>query len=122
MTYEYKIGTTLAGLTLLSDLGIPYPRHGFVRHAQYNDMGDGSMQGNGWKQDEWFWGFITQAQRDTLRIYIPQNGSHIFVRDLKDDGVTWANFECESVWPQNEDRQAGRRLSFTIILRAMVEV
>lgn len=121
MAYEYKIGATLGGLTLLSALGIPAPQHGFVPHSIEVDLGNGKQAGHGWPIDEWHWGFLTAAQRATLRTYIPGKSATIFIRDLKDDGVTWKDFQVEAIWPKVEDRQAGRRVSFTLVFRAMVE-
>lgn len=121
MAYEYKIGSTLGGLTLLSALGIPAPQHDFVPYSVPVDGGDGKQIGHGWPTDEWHWGFLTAAQRATLRTYIPGSSATIFIRDLKDDGLTWKDFQVEAIWPLGEDRQAGRRLDFTIRFRAMVE-
>jgi len=122
MAYEYKIGTSQGGLTLLSTLGIPAPRHGFVPSSVDVDLGDGSQVGHGWPTDEWHWGFLTASQRATLRTYIPGKSASIYIRDLKDDGSTWKDFQVEAIWPKEEDRQAGRRLSFTLQFRAMVEL
>lgn len=121
MAYEYKIGSTLGGLALLSSLGIPAPKHAFVPYSVEVDLGDGSQAGQGWATDEWHWDFLTASQRATLRTYVTGKSAKIFIRDLIDDGATWKNFEVEAIWPTVEDRQAGRRLSFTLQFRAMVE-
>lgn len=120
--YLYMIGTSQGSMTLLSDLGIPEPHQNFVPFSTMIELGDGSVEGNGWAEDEWYWGFLTAAQRATLRTYVPSLGAHIFVRDLIDDGETWVDFECEAEWMREEDRQAGVRVGFTLKLRAMVEV
>lgn len=120
--YEHKIGTSVGTLTLLSALGIPAPHNAFMPTSTETELGDGSVQGNGWPEDEWYWGFLTAAQRATLRTYVPTRGASIYIRDLKDDGVTWANFQVQAVWMKQEDRQAGRRIGFALRFRAMVEV
>lgn len=99
MAYEYKIGTSQGGLVTLASLGIPAPKNNFVPFATYIDLATGATQGNGWASDEWTWGFIKDAWRASLRIYIPSAGAHIFIRDLKDDGTTWKDFEVEVEWP-----------------------
>jgi hypothetical protein len=122
MAYEYKIGTSQGTLTLLSALNIPAPHHGFVPTTVETELGDGSVEGNGWPEDEWYWGFLTGSQRATLRTYVPTHGASIYIRDLKDDGLTWKDFQVEAVWMKQEDRQAGKRLGFTLRFRAMVEL
>jgi hypothetical protein len=120
MAYEFKIGTTQGGMVTLASLKIPAPEQNFIPHSTERIRGDGSIIGQGWAEDEWHWGFLTQSQRTALRTYIPGRGAHIFIRDLKDDGVTWQDFEVEAEWPKQEDRQAGRRVGFTLKFRAMV--
>jgi hypothetical protein len=122
MAYEYKIGTTQGGMVTLASLGIPAPQNSFTPSSTERVRGDGAIIGQGWAEDEWHWGFLTQSQRTALRTYIPGRGAHIFIRDLKDDGVTWKDFEVEAEWPKQEDRQTGRRVSFTLKFRAMVEL
>lgn len=121
-TYEYKIGTTHVGMVTLASLGIPAPKNNFVPFSSYITLATGATQGNGWATDSWSWGFIQSAWRVALRVYIPSAGAHIFIRDLKDDGVTWADFECEAEWPQREERVAGRRIPFALDFRAMIEL
>lgn len=122
MAYQYKIGTSQGTLTLLSALGIPAPKNGFIPTSTEVELGDGSVSGEGWPEDEWYWGFLTGSQRATLRTYIPGRGASIYVRDLKDDGLTWKDFQVQAVWMKQEDRQAGKRVGFTLRLRAMVEL
>jgi hypothetical protein len=121
-SYEYKVGTSADSMVLLSTLGVPAPHHNFVPYSTERVLGDGSTKGLGWPEDEWYWGFLKQAQRDALRAYVPDRGAHIFVRTLVDDGLTWTDFECEAEWMKQEDRVAGRRMGFSLKLRAMVEV
>jgi len=117
--HEYKIGTSSGSMTLLSSLGIPAPHQNFIPYSTEVTLGNGRIQGHGWPEDEWYWGFLTGSQRATLRTYISGRGSHVFVRDLMDDGLTWEDFECEATWMKQEDRQAGRRIGFTLKLAAM---
>lgn len=120
--YEYKIGTSAGTMVLLSDLDIPAPHQNYVPFSEVVDLGSGGVLGQGWPEDEWYWGFLTGSQRATLRTFVPGHGAHIFVRDLMDDGITYDDFECEAVWMKQEDRQTGRRIGFTLVLRAMEAV
>jgi hypothetical protein len=120
--YQYKIGTSADSLVLLSDLGIPAPRHNFVPFSVYKKLGSGRTKGMGWPKDDWYWGFLTGSQRATLKTYVPDAGATIFVSDLMDDGLTYQDYEVQAEWMQEEDRQAGRRLGFTLKLEAMIPV
>jgi len=119
MIYEYKMGTSQASLSLLSDLGIPAPHHNFVPSSSERVLGNGATRAVGWPEDEWYWGFLSGSQRATLRIYVPERGAHIFIRDLLDDGLTWQDFEVEAEWMKQEDRATGRRLGFSLKFKAM---
>lgn len=122
MAYEYKMGTTQGGMVLLSVLGIPAPKHGFVPYSVEVDLGDGGQNGHGWPTDEWYWAFLTASQRATLKTLVPGKSATIYIRDLKDDGVTWKDFQVKAIWPKVEDRQSGRRMGFALQFRAMVEL
>lgn len=122
MSYEYKIGTSQAGLVTLASLGIPAPKNNFVPYSTYIPLATGATQGNGWSTDEWQWGFIKDAWRVSLRLYIPSAGANIFIRDLKDDGSTWKDFEVEVEWPQREERVTAHRIPFALAFRAMIEL
>ncbi|HMW87550.1 MAG TPA: hypothetical protein PKD65_16115 [Nitrospira sp.] len=121
MAYEYKIGTDLLDLTLLSELDPPI-------HAPYCDpapavgaitLGDGSERYIGLPIVTWHWGFLTAAQRDVLKTYCPEKSAEIAIRSLQQDG-TYADFTCIMIWPQREVRQAGRILDFNLEFRQMV--
>jgi hypothetical protein len=109
-------------MTLLSDLGIPAPRHNFVPFSLYRKLGNGRTKGVGWAEDEWYWGFLTGSQRATLKEHVPDAGTSVYITDLMDDGVTWQDFVCEAEWMRQEDRQTGRRIGFSLKLSAMIEI
>jgi hypothetical protein len=119
---------TLSGVTayklaldfLDTDLGIPAPKGVFVPYSQPLDLGDGSLRGGGWATAEWRWGFLSQAHREILREYIPGSSASLLIRtSINDEADAFYDFLTQAIWPAAEDRQAGRRMAFTLRFRAM---
>lgn len=121
MAYEFKISTTEEGLTLLQTLGVSTPRYDYSLFAGEIVLGDGSARGVGFPVAVWHWAFIQSAERAILRGLCPGKSAQVFIRTLKDDN-TWANFEAIMIWPNSEERQAGRVIGFTLEFRNLVAV
>jgi hypothetical protein len=104
-------------------LGIPAPKGIFVPYSQPLDLGDGGLRGGGWATAEWRWGFLSQAHRDILRAYIPGASAQIIIRtSVNDNQDAFYDFVAQAIWPPAEEKQAGRRLGFTLRFRAMQQM
>ena len=121
MTYEFKIGTTEAGMELLEVLGLPAPYYEYAASTGSITLGDGSERAVGSPATSWHWGFLTAAQRTALKALCPGRSADVFIRTKIDD-ETYADFQAIVVWPNSENRQASRVLDFTIDFRQMVEI
>jgi hypothetical protein len=113
----------LVATSLDPTLGLKAPKGTFVPYSKQIPLGDGTVRGAGWKTAEWRWGFITQAQRTTLRTYlsIPSTEAFILHRVYElADIYQW--FDAIGIWPQEEDRETTRRLAFTIKWQNMVQL
>lgn len=122
MAYEYKIGTTLVGLqTLVAQLGMQAdPRHTFKEFALSVNTVAAGVKGLGRPQASWHWDFMSLADRNILKTYIQGRSATVYIRTRTDDD-TYANFLCTAIWPDEEEKDAGRRLDFTIEFINMVE-
>lgn len=124
MGYEFQIGTTLVGLTDVTELAVPllYPASNYQRFATVVDLGDQGGRGYGNPSTTWRWGFMTLAQRDQLKTFCPGASATVFIRTKKRDATeVWANFQAKMLWPNEEEVVAGRVLDITILFRDMVE-
>jgi len=119
--YEYKIGTTLEGMTLLTELTTPLkpPAAAFTPSVGSITLGDGTERAIGSALTAWHWGFLTSNQRDQLKEFCPGKSAEVYIRTILADG-TYANYSCVMVWPQNENRQSTRVVDITVDFRQMV--
>lgn len=116
---EYEIGSSYIGMATLASLGLPAPRCDFVPFADYATLGDGSVMGLGKPATQWHWGFLQDAQRETLKTYCAGSSAVVYIRSRADDNEFY-EYEATLVWPANEERAGGRVLDFTLEFRLMV--
>lgn len=122
MPNEFKVGTSQAGLTLLSQLTVPVPEPfcEFVPYSKQSSLSDGNVRGNGFPQAKWDWKFLTSAQRDQLRSFCAGASSSVWIRTWDEEG-DYHDFNCIMIWPAEQDPQAERFLEFTLVFRRLVE-
>ena len=122
---DFKIATQAAGvgaLVTLKSLGIPNPHPIYNPGVGVVKLGDRSARTLGAPSLQWHWGFVTYAQRDTLRTYCPGASAPVYIvspTTEKVSGVSNAaqTYLCQMWWPAPltpEDPQTGRRLQFVI--------
>lgn len=120
MTSEFKIGSTLVGITTLDALTVfvPDPRTSFRPYSKMIDLGSGLKRGAGWPTAEWNYGFLTQEQREQLRTFCTGASAEVFIttrtRDEDDDDQLFKTFKAVMIWPEEEDYRNSKRLDFTI--------
>lgn len=120
----YKIGTTSGGMVTLASLGIPDPKGEYFNYSDLRNLGDGTVRGVGYPRAVWRWGFLSRADRDALRTYctgVASSAIYIQTRTLDSTDV-FDDFSATMIWPAEEERSAGRRLSFEIEFRNLVAV
>lgn len=120
MAYEYKIGTTLGGLTLLSSIPVIWPRSDFVRYSAMVPLMDGSEKGMGSPQVVWVWDWISYAQWTALRTYRTGVSSSIFIRTVDETGV-WHSFSGVMIWPPMQEWVSNRALRLVLTFRMLVQ-
>lgn len=121
MAYDYKIGTTVEELTLLSDLGITAnPRPTYQPFSTFVKLADGTLQGYGFPIATWHWDVMKPGWSDILAAYLGGNlSATVYIRTrlnrLDNGEYDWATFRCQMNWPSgDEEIQSRRNLSLTI--------
>jgi hypothetical protein len=120
---DVKIGTEAGGtggLVTLKSLGIPAPLLDFLEFSQEDEAADATVQGHGWPESEWHWGYLTKAQYDALAAFRTGKTSTVYTRDRK-RANTYANFKAKMVWPERERWENNCIIDFTIRFIAMEE-
>jgi hypothetical protein len=120
---DVKIGAFAGGtggMVTLKSLGIPAPLLDFLEFSQTDAAGDATIQGNGWSESEWHWGYLTKNQYDALANFKIDKSTPVYTRDRK-TGNTYANFLANMIWPERERWESNCVVDFTIRFIAMVE-
>lgn len=128
---DFKIATFaagVAGLVTLQSLGIPNPFPAYRPGATTVKLGDNSARTLGSPNVVWQWGFLTAAQRDTLRTYCTGASADVFIVSPTTEKISSVSnaaqtFQAKMIWPAPdapEMPQAGRRLEVAIMFRQLV--
>jgi len=125
--YSYKIGTaggSTAGMTNIESLTtpVPAPHSSFQPYSQAIPLGNGLVRGGGWQVAEWRWGFLTRAQRDQLRTYCTTASNTVAICTRTNESDTYANFSAIMIWPQEENKDAGRRVPFVVKFQKLTAI
>jgi hypothetical protein len=113
---SYGIGTT-SSVTPLKSLGtsIPNPKPPFKYYAKTDIMASSKVVGRGLPIIAWQWGFLTRAQRDQLRQFCIGASSIVYITTITNDNAdAFAMYKCRMKWPETDDRDASRRINFTL--------
>lgn len=103
------------------DANATAPRSVHRPWEETRDTGDGLARGLGRPACTWNWGVISQTQRDALRAYCTGKAARVYIRTKSiDGGDAMQTYQAAMLWPDQEDRQATRRVPFTIEFRDMV--
>ncbi len=129
MASNFKIGTTLEGITSLDALTtwIPDPKTEFRFYSKQLDLGSGLKRGAGWPITTWTYGFLTQAQREQLRTFCTTASAEVYIQTRtrdEDTGETPSLFKIYKAvmtWPEHEEYRASRRLDFVITFTCLEE-
>lgn len=122
MTTDYKIGTSLGGMSTLASLSITDPQALPVHYAEQVILGDGTARGLGWKQCEWRWARLYLAEVNVLQAYCPSSSaSPIYIKTLNRGGGFQA-YSATMIWPQVEPAgQSDCYFDFVIRFTELVE-
>ena|SRR5271157_2004117 len=127
--YGFQIGTTLEGMTNLENLATPVvpPKSHFTQYADQVPLGDNTVRGVGAPTAHWHWDFLTQAQRDQLRIFCAGASAVVYITtvindsDATENPTRYGSFQAVMIWPSlAEEKDATRRISFDIEFRQLI--
>ena len=121
--YQYEIGSTYAGMQNVEELSTPIhaPKSTFKQYSKTLRLGNGTTRGAGWPVATWRFGFLSRAQRDQLKTFCPGASAVVYIKTRKNDNDDYQVYRAVMVWPEEEEKFAGRRLDFVIEFRDLVE-
>jgi hypothetical protein len=137
MPENFKIGTTLLGMTeietLLAASGdlIPgevfSPDWSFQPYAEVRELADGKTRGQGFPVVIWRWNQISERNRQVLRSFISSGlSAPIYIRtptnEISAGARVWKSYLGVMKWtPEDEDKVAERTLGLVLTFTHLVE-
>lgn len=126
-TYEFKIGTSKAGMVSLHELTTPvtWPKDEYQRWPEVKNLVSGGQRGMGLPEATWYWEFAPGAQYTQLQVFqgsganLTTTGVYIRTRNQNNQ---FKDYQCDMLWPANIQWTAGRVVKFEIKFRNLVEV
>lgn len=115
-----KIGTDHADLDYLStqiaDLVDPDPSP--LEYAAQIILGDATAKGMGWLQGIWHWDIVSEAQAESLRVYV----GAVNIEMPNNAGVD-TEYTGKLMWPEREpEHAAGYVLDLSILIIKLITV
>jgi hypothetical protein len=102
-------------------LGLKAPKSTFKPATTSIDLGNGLARNMGRPVTSWLWGFLTQAQRNTLRAFCTGKSARVYINTRANDASdSYITYDAIALWPDAEERSAGRRLNFTLEFRDLI--
>ena len=121
---DYKIGTTLLGMTALGSLPEPVDDGPIISDVLYDrqKLGNGQYQEIGLGKCTWKWPLLTYAQLAQLRSFCSGASASVFIRTVPDKSapITYANYSAVMVWPEKDpEMKAGLVYDFVLTFESM---
>jgi hypothetical protein len=114
---------TIASMYNLTNLvpTVTHPRSSFKQWQVKISLGNGLARGAGRPSCSWVWGFITAAQYDKLRTFITGASTRVYIRTRTTESAdSYKVYTAAALWPDEVNRDATRRIGFTIDYRDLV--
>jgi hypothetical protein len=122
--YSFEIGITLGGMVNVETLDggkMPAPRATYKPYSELIHLGNGAVRGVGYPVIIWKWGILSRSARDALRVYCPSSSSLVYIKtQVIDSSDTYVTYQAWMIWPEEEDRDASRRVEFAVEFRKPV--
>lgn len=126
--YEYALGTDPGDLqNLEDDLLIPPPHPAtFTEWAGSYEAGTGMVYGDGWPSAKWQWDYLSAANVAALRAFCTGKSAQVYIRTLKVDVTTYANYSAIVIWPTMPDeaewRMGRASVNFALVFTHLEEI
>lgn len=106
----------------LSTTPLKAPKSTYRPYFEAVALANGQARGFGRPIAVWRWGFLTRAQRDRIRLFCTCKSASVYISTRTNEADAYSVFSGVMLWPDDEDKQAGRRLNFEIEFRNLVEL
>lgn len=115
----YAIGSAIDSIDTFSDLGLDAPfQEPYNPYSVDVPAADSLVYGHGWPVTAWRWGYISQADRNTLKSYCAGKSAIVYIR-IRDDDWNWIYCKAVMIWQPENPPTSGFILDFSIAFRIL---
>lgn len=121
---DFKIGTTLGGMTNIESLTtpLPLPQFDYQLFARNVNLGSGRTRGVGFPIATWTFQLLTIEEYNQLRSFCPGTSAQVYIRTRGDDD-SYDDFQANMICPnEGQNRWYGIRKNFVVTFRNLVVV
>lgn len=100
------------------------PKSTFRPYTDSVSLANGRVRGLGRPIASWRWGYIPLHMRTALRTYCPNPSKSydVYIRTRTNEADAYAVYSAVVLWPDDEDKDAGRRIGFVLEFRNLVAI
>lgn len=122
---DFKIGTTLGGMTNIESLAtpLPAPKAPYKLYMRSLMSSSGLTVGRGFPVCQWIFPLLTAAQRTQLRTFCTGASASVYIRTMTNEADAYANYLAVMHWPDEERRDPSKRhdrLEFVVLFTHLV--
>jgi hypothetical protein len=116
----YEIGAALGSIATLPSMGIPGVQSEFIDFATSDTLASGQIRARGFPQAEWYCGYLTSDQFDTLRAFCPGASATVCIATMNNDRE-FVRYDCIMKVPERYKIRKNEPQDFTITFTHLVE-
>jgi len=114
--HDYRIGSAPNLMQSFGELGIEAPfQEAYAPFTVEAPAHDARVYGHGFEATALRWGFVTQAQRNTLKSYCPGKSAVVYMR-LRDDDWDLVYVKANMIWQEEQPPDNGIIMEFSVVL------
>jgi len=115
----YEIGSTLAGIDALVNIGAIEPKAEYNEYAETITLANGSTRGAGLPFATWLFGYLTSDQYDVLRAFCSGASASVFIATINNDN-DFVRYAGIIKFPERYTIRDGRRVDVSITISHLV--
>lgn len=118
-SFTYKNLTNVEALNT-TDARLYPPKSTYRPYVDGVNLANGRVRGFGRPIASWKWGYIPLHFRTALRAFCATKSEDVYIRTRTNEADAYEVYSAVMIWPDDEEKDAGRRINFTLEFRNLI--